>query len=137
MYTHHFQYRVIYADTDQMGFMYYGQYAKLYEIGRVEAIRALGISYKSLEEDGIWMPVYEVNSKYLEPAKYDELLTIKTSIHEMPKSRIVFHVEIENETGKCIHRAQVTLVFISAETRKIQFLPTQIESRLLPYFMNS
>ena len=87
MYIFEYPYRVRYADVDQMGFMYYGNYANLYEIGRVESLRALGIRYKDIEETGIWMPVYENKSKYLEPAKYDELLTIKISLKHFPKFR--------------------------------------------------
>ena len=69
MYSFESNYRVRYADVDQMGFMYYGNYAKLFEIGRVEALRNLGVRYKDLEDGGIWMPVYENISRYLEPAK--------------------------------------------------------------------
>jgi acyl-CoA thioester hydrolase len=75
MFTHHVQIRVTYADTDQMGYVYYGNYARYYEIGRVEALRSLGFSYKEMEASGIMMPVYENASRYLQPALYDDLLT--------------------------------------------------------------
>ena len=78
MYQHEYQYRVRYADTDQMGYVYYGNYARLYEIGRVEALRSLGFSYKAMEDSGVMMPVYENTAKYIAPALYDELLTIRT-----------------------------------------------------------
>lgn len=134
MYSFESNYRVKYADVDQMGYMYYGNYAKLFEIGRVEALRNLGVRYKDLEESGIWMPVYENNSKYLEPAKYDELLTIRCILKEMPKVRIVFDTEIINENNKIIHRGLTTLVFIKAETQKITICPQVILDKLSPFY---
>ncbi len=134
MYSFESNYRVRYADVDQMGYMYYGNYAKLFEIGRVEALRNLGVRYKDLEESGIWMPVYENNSKYLEPAKYDELLTIRCILKEMPKVRIVFDTEIINENNKIIHRGLTTLVFIKAETQKITICPQVILDKLSPFY---
>jgi acyl-CoA thioester hydrolase len=127
-------YRVRYADVDQMGYMYYGNYARLFEIGRVEALRSLGVRYKELEENGVWMPVYENYSKYLEPAKYDDLLTIKISLMEMPKVRIVFHAEIFNENQKLIHKGLTTLVFLNSETQKITICPEIITEKLKVFF---
>lgn len=134
MYIFEYPYRVRYADVDQMGFMYYGNYAKLYEIGRVEALRALGIRYKDIEDAGIWMPVYENKSKYLEPAKYDELLTIKISLKVIPKFRIVFTVEIFNEDRKIIHEGETTLVFLNSVNQKVTVCPNEIIEKLKPYF---
>lgn len=134
MYSFESNYRVRYADVDQMGFMYYGNYAKLFEIGRVEALRNLGVRYKDLEESGIWMPVYENSSKYLEPAKYDELLTIRCTLKELPKVRIVFDTEIMNENAKIIHKGLTTLVFIKSDTQKITTCPQVIIEKLSPFF---
>ena len=134
MYSAETSYRVLYADIDQMGYMYYGQYAKLFEIGRVEALRKLGLSYKEVEDIGIWMPVYEVNSRYLEPAKYDDLLCIKTTINTLPKARIVFETEIYNEVGTHLHTAKVTLVFIRSSDKKLQLCPQIMTDKLLPFF---
>ncbi|MCP9754266.1 acyl-CoA thioesterase [Lacihabitans sp. CCS-44] len=134
MYSFDSNYRVRYADVDQMGFMYYGNYAKLFEIGRVEALRNLGVRYKDLEDGGIWMPVYENNSKYLEPAKYDDYLTIRCILKEMPKVRIVFDTEILNENNKIIHKGLTTLVFIKADTQKITTCPQIIIEKLSPFF---
>jgi acyl-CoA thioester hydrolase len=134
MYSFESNYRVRYADVDQMGYMYYGNYAKLFEIGRVEALRNLGVRYKDLEESGIWMPVYENNSKYLEPAKYDELLIIRCKLKEMPKVRIVFNTEIINESNKIIHTGLTTLVFIKADTQKITVCPQVILDKLSPFY---
>jgi acyl-CoA thioester hydrolase len=134
MYRFESNYRVRYADIDQMGFMYYGNYAKLFEIGRVEALRNLGVRYKDLEDGGIWMPVYENNSKYLEPAKYDDLLTIKCTLKEMPRVRIVFNTEILNESKKIIHKGLTTLVFIKADSKQITTCPPVIIEKLSPFF---
>ncbi len=134
MYSFDSNYRVRYADVDQMGFMYYGNYAKLFEIGRVEALRNLGVRYKDLEDGGIWMPVYENNSKYLEPAKYGDYLTIRCILKEMPKVRIVFDTEILNENNKIIHKGLTTLVFIKADTQKITTCPQIIIEKLSPFF---
>jgi acyl-CoA thioester hydrolase len=134
MYQFESFYRVRYADVDQMGFMYYGNYAMLFEIGRVEALRNLGVRYKDLEEDGIWMPVYENNSKYLEPAKYDELLTINCILKALPKTRIIFETEIRNASKKVIHKGLTTLVFIKSDTQKITLCPPIIIEKLTPFF---
>lgn len=136
MYIFETNYRVRYADIDQMGFMYYGNYARLFEIGRVESLRNLGVRYKDIEIAGVWMPVYENNSKYIEPAKYDELLTIKISLKKMPKVRIEFLAEIFNETGKLIHTGFTTLVFVNANNQKLTLCPSIISEKLKPYFEN-
>jgi acyl-CoA thioester hydrolase len=84
------QIRVRYGETDQMGYCYYGNYAQYFEVGRVEALRTVGLSYKELEEQGIMLPVSEFNVKYLSPAFYDDLLTIKTTITKIKGARLVF-----------------------------------------------
>lgn len=134
MYNHISTYRVRYADVDQMGYMYYGNYSKLYEIGRVEALRNLGTRYRDLESDGIWMPVYENNSKYIKPAKYDDLLEINCKLEALPNSRIVFTTEIRNEERQLIHVGKTTLVFLSEQTGKIILCPEVILEKLRPYF---
>lgn len=134
MYSFISNYRVLYADIDQMGYMYYGQYAKLFEIGRVESMRSLGIIYKDIETEGVWMPVYELHSKYIEPAKYDDLLSIKTTIKEMPKARIVFHSDIINPEGKTIHEGKTTLVFLRKSDQRLQICPESISNKLSTYF---
>jgi len=97
------QYRVRYADTDQMGVVYYGNYARLFEIGRTEMIREMGMPYMELEESGIMMPVYSVESKYRDVIKYDELITIETTVREMPSARMEFFHRIFNEAGKLVN----------------------------------
>jgi acyl-CoA thioester hydrolase len=129
--------RVRYADTDQMGFVYYGNYARYFEIGRVEALRSLNIAYKDLEDNGIMMPVLENYSKYLKPALYDDLLKIRVMIREEPTARIRFDYEIFNETGILLHTGYTVLVFISAETRKIIAFPESIKNALGRFFEKS
>jgi acyl-CoA thioester hydrolase len=128
------QIRVRYADTDQMGYVYYGNYARYFEIGRVEALRSLGISYKNLEEQGIMMPVLENYSKYLRPAYYDDLLSLRVMIKEIPGTRIRFEYEIHNAEGTLIHIGHTVLVFISAETKKVVSFPAYIKEAIQRFF---
>ncbi|HER08609.1 MAG TPA: acyl-CoA thioesterase [Bacteroides sp.] len=116
--THRTKYRVTYGDTDQMGVVYYGNYARLYEIGRTEMIRELGMPYRELEEGGIRMPVYSVESRYKDVIRYDELVTIETSVHQTPGARMEFEHRIFNESGKEVHAARVVLVFLDMKTNR-------------------
>lgn len=134
MYQSETQIRVRYADTDQMGYVYYGNYATYYEVGRVESLRALGLTYKELEKMGVMMPVLENKSKYLSPARYDDLLTVKTTIKEKPGVRISFHYEIFNETNKLIHIGETLLVFVNMKTGKPCQQPEAMEQILAPFF---
>ncbi|MFV0530234.1 MAG: acyl-CoA thioesterase [Flavobacteriales bacterium] len=110
--------RVRYSETDQMGFVYYGNYAQYFEVARVELFRELGISYKSLEEEGIGMPVLSLNIKYIRPAVYDDLLSIEVSITKIESSRIIFHYEIYNEEEVLLNKAETTLVFMDSKTKR-------------------
>jgi acyl-CoA thioester hydrolase len=110
--------RVRYSETDKMGYCYYGNYAAFLEVGRVEALRSKGVSYRSLEENGVMMPVLEFTIKYFLPAKYDDLLFVHTMITKIEGTRIYFEYEILNEADKKIIAAQTTLVFVSAVTMK-------------------
>lgn len=134
MYRHETQIRVRYADTDQMGYVYYGNYAAYYEVARVESLRSLGISYRNIEEDGVMMPVLENWSKYIAPAKYDELLTIHTLVKEVPGVRVKFHYEIYNETDKLIHLGETTLVFVSRKTGRPCEPPQMLTDVMAPFF---
>jgi acyl-CoA thioester hydrolase len=126
--------RVRYADTDQMGYVYYGNYARYFEIGRVEALRSLGISYKSLEEQGIMMPVLENYSKFIKPAFYDDLLELQVFIKEIPGTRIRFDYEIRNPEGVLIHVGYTVLVFISAESKRVIAFPPYIRQAIESFF---
>ncbi len=124
------QYRVRYADIDQMGYVYYGNYAKLYEIGRVETLRSLGMTYKEMEESGVMMPVYENKSRYIAPALYDDLLSIKVIIKELPKFRMIFNYEISNEAGTLLHTGETTLVFVKMTTGRLTTAPLEMLNRM-------
>src|SRR5210317_1101777 len=113
MLTEEIKVRVRYAETDKMGYVYYGNYATYYEVARVETLRNLGFSYKLLEEDGIIMPVTENKSKFIRPAKYDDLLTIKVIVDELPRKRITFKYEIYNEKEKLINLGETMLAFVN------------------------
>jgi acyl-CoA thioester hydrolase len=134
MYTFETQIRVRYAETDQMGYVYYGNYPMYYEVARVECLRSLGYSYKKLEEEGIMMPVLENNSKYIEPARYDDLLTIKLSIPKPPGVKIAFEYDFLNEEGKMIHQGKTLLAFINKETRRPSRPPKIMLDLLNPFF---
>ncbi|MGC6433625.1 MAG: acyl-CoA thioesterase [Crocinitomicaceae bacterium] len=110
--------RVRYSETDKMGYCYYGNYAQYFEVGRVEALRNLGLSYKSMEENGIMLPVSEFQVKYYAPAFYDDLLCIETKITELRGPRLFFEYEITNEKGVLIAKASTLLVFVSSENMK-------------------
>lgn len=127
MISNEIQVRVRYAETDQMGYVYYGNYATYFEVARVELLRSIGFSYKKLEEEGIMLPVFEFSIKYFKPAFYDDLLTIKTTIPETPSARIKFVYETFNESGVLLNKAETTLVFISRATNR----PTSIPKDLL------
>ncbi len=117
------KYRVCYADTDQMGIVYYGNYAKLFEIARGEAFREIGTSYKSLEDSGVIMPVIHLEVNYHQSALYDDLLSIETYIEEFPSTRVKFSHKIYNEAGKLLVTGSVTLCFISQERKRPVKMP--------------
>ena len=135
MYTSETQIRVRYGETDQMGFLYYGNYALYYEVGRAEAIRQLGFTYRELEELGIHMPVVELNARYLRPALYDDLVTVRTILKELPESsKIEFHSELYNERNELLNKGITTLVFYDPKERKRVNMHPELLKRLEPYF---
>jgi acyl-CoA thioester hydrolase len=134
MYTSETTVRVRYGETDQMGYVYYGFYAMYYEVARVESLRKLGLTYKSLEAQGIIMPVLENKSKYIAPAYYDELLRIVCVVSEKPGVRIRFNYEIFNEENKLIHIGETLLVFVDRRTSKPCAPPEAMVKVLEPFF---
>lgn len=118
MFSHTQQIRVRYGETDKMGYVYYGNYALYYEIGRVELLRSQGIEYSKLEKLNIGLPVIEYEIKFLKPAFYDDVITIETSINQKPTSKITFTYQSFNEKNELINRGKVTLVFINLKTGK-------------------
>jgi acyl-CoA thioester hydrolase len=135
MYEFNTQVRVRYAEADPMNVVYYGNYAQYFEVGRVESLRNLGISYKGIEDIGIMLPVVELNIKYLRPAKYDDLLTIKSQIKELPtEHKIVFDQEIYNEEGKLLTIGKVKLYFMDSQLGKRVSMPAIMLEKLSTYF---
>ena len=134
MYSSETKVRVRYSETDQMQYVYYGNYATYYEVGRVEVLRQLGMSYRSLEESGIMMPVLETHSFFHLPAKYDDLLTIKITIPQLPLVKIKFVYEIFREDGKKIHTGDTTLAFIDGKTGKPRKAPEKMREILAPFY---
>ena len=126
--------RVRYSETDQMKYVYYGNYAAYYEVSRVESLRQLGLSYNDLENSGIMMPVLESHSYYHKPAKYDELLTIKVTIPQLPLVKIKFEYEIYAENGDKIHSGDTTLAFININSGKPTRAPSAMTNLLAPFF---
>ncbi len=115
MYVSETYIRVKYSETDQMGYVYYGNYAEYYEVGRAEALRGLGLSYKQLEAGGYMTPVYEMNIKYKRPARYDDLLRVVTKIIKIEGVRFYFEYEIYNEKGDLINEGLTIMFFVLKE----------------------
>ena len=135
MFVHSTKIRVRYAETDQMNVVYYGNYAQYFEVGRVESIRQLGYTYKDMEIQGIIMPVVEMHVRYLRPATYDDLITIKTQIRELPHDhRIEFYQEVYNEEGKLLTSGKVVLYFLDATTKMKTTMPIELKSKIEHYF---
>lgn len=131
IYNHYL--RVRYAETDQMGYVYYGNYATYYEVARAEALRSLGLSYKEVEDAGVMMPVIRNNSLYIRPARYDDLLNIKVILKSPPMARITFYYEIYVEEN-LIHKGDTTLAFVDKETFRPCKAPDLMVELLKPFF---
>lgn len=129
------QIRIHYALTDQMGIVYHGHYAQFYEIGRTEAIRQLGYTYKDIEGLDVIMPVVDIHSRFLRPAKYDDLITVKTVLREMPAHhKIIFHSEIYNQDDELLNTGDVTLYFMDKQNGKRCEMPGILKQKLAKYF---
>lgn len=134
MYTSETHIRVRYGETDQMGYVYYGNYAMYYEVGRVESLRRLGLTYKELEAMGVMMPVLENKSKFLAAALYDDYLKIVTTIREKPGVRIRFEYDIFNGEGILIHQGETILAFVDKNSGRPCRPPEVFQYVLKPYF---
>jgi acyl-CoA thioester hydrolase len=135
MYTTEFQIRVRYAETDQMNVVYHANYATYFEVARTESIRNLGFTYREMEAMGVEMPVVEIHMRYLRPAHYDDLLTVRTQLRSLPeKHEIAFHQEIFNEKKKLITSGKVTLFFLDKQSKKRTVLPEVLREKLNAYF---
>ena len=120
------QIRVRYGETDQMGVVYHGNYALYLEMGRIEWLRKLGISYKSMEENGIMLPVVSLSINYKKSAGYDDVINVKTQLKRMPTAKIEFDYEITDEQGDILTTANTTLVFIDKKTGRPMKAPQYV-----------
>ncbi len=126
--------RVRYADTDQMGYVYYGNYARYYEIGRVESFRSIGYEYREMEASGVMMPVYELHTKFHQPALYDDQLSIVVKLPQLPSVRVLFEYEIRNQAGVLLNTGSTTLVFKDMQTGKLCRCPDELMEKLRPFY---
>jgi len=131
MKTHEFKVRVRYAETDQMGVVYHGNYAQYFEMGRVEWLRNLGISYKWMEENGIMLPVVSLSMNYKKPARYDDLLTVKTIFKKQTSVKIEFDYEIYNESNELLTIGNSILVFVDMKTGRPVAPPNYVLEKIL------
>ena len=134
MYKAKTQVRVRYAETDQMAYVYYGNYATYYEVARVEALRQLGFDYAQLESQGVMMPVFDLHCNFHQPAKYDELLTVEVSIPKLPSVKMLFEYRITNEAGTLVNSGNTTLVFLNTETHRPVRAPESLLSIMKPFY---
>ena len=135
MLTSQTTHRVRYGETDQMGYLYHGHYALLYEIGRKEMLRDLGLSYAEMEEKvGVMMPVMSMNQRFVRPAHYDEVLTITTELRHVPDRTMTFHFEIHNERGKLVNGGSVKLCFVDVNTERTVSVPEYLMQVIRPNF---
>ena len=134
MYSSETKIRVRYGETDQMGYVYYGVYAQYFEVGRVELLRKLGISYKELEQQGYALPVVNFDINYKKAALYDDELTIKTTIKQLPTARITFEYETYNPENILLNTGKVVLVFVDKKSKKPCLTPKIIMRKLKQKF---
>jgi acyl-CoA thioester hydrolase len=134
MYSHQTKIRVRYSETDQMGYVYNGNYAQYYEVGRVEMLRSLGMTYGSMESEGVMLPLLEMNCKFIKPAHYDQELTIKTTVKERPGVRMYFDYEIYNEEEELINIGSTTLVFFDMVKKRPCHPPVEFMNKIAHFF---
>lgn len=134
MFTSETKIRVRYSETDQMGYVYYGNYPAYYEVGRTEMIREIGFTYDELEKRGVMLPVASLSVKYMKPGRYDDLLTIRTRIKEKPNVRINFEYQVYNQFGDLLNTGTTTLIFVNAQTRKPMRAPDYFMEKIEHYF---
>jgi len=130
IYTDEIAIRVRYGETDQMGIVYHGNYPQYLEMGRIEWLRKLGVSYRKMEEDGIMLPVLSLNINFKKSAYYDDVIKVKTQLQKMPSARIEFDYEITNIQGEIITTANAVLAFVNSITKKPIRCPKYILDKL-------
>jgi acyl-CoA thioester hydrolase len=130
MREYQFQVRVRYAETDQMGVVYHGNYAQYFEMGRVEWLRNMGVSYKWMEENGVMLPVVSLSLNFKKPARYDDLLTVKTILKSQTSVKIEFDYEIYNENGELLTTGYSMLVFVDRNTGRPILPPDYVSEKI-------
>lgn len=129
---HEFKVRVRYAETDQMGVVYHGNYAQYFEMGRVEWLRNLGLSYSFMESNGVMLPVVSLTINYKKPARYDDLLTVRTIFKKQESVKIEFDYEIMNEKGELLTTGNSVLVFVNMKTGRPVLPPDYVLEKIKP-----
>lgn len=127
------EFRIRYAETDKMGYVYYGRYAEFFEVARVEALRTIGVNYNDLEKNGISMPVLRYSIEYKKPVYYDEKIIVETTINKLPKTRIEFNFKTYNQKKECVNEAKIELVFIDLNLKKPIRAPAFLVKNLEKY----
>ena len=133
MKNHQTQVRVRYSETDQMGVVYHGNYAQYFEMGRVEWLRNLGLSYKFMEENGIMLPVVSLTMNYKKPARYDDLIRVKTIFKSQTSVKIEFDYEIFNEKDELLTTGTSMLVFVDMKSGRPTLPPKYVSEKLLAF----
>jgi len=126
--------RVRYGETDRMGYVYYGHYAEYFEVGRTEMLRSLGMTYKTMEDSGIILPVRSMSINFKIPAQYDDLLHIKTYLKSFPEVKLDFYYEITNDKNQLLCSGNTVLVFVDAKTKKVLRAPANFLDAVRKYF---
>ncbi|MES2559545.1 MAG: thioesterase family protein [Bacteroidota bacterium] len=126
--------RVRYGETDKMGVVYHGNYALYFEESRTDALRKIDITYKSLEDEGVMMPVVSLSTDFKRPAKYDDLLTIRTIMRTLPTAKIMLEYEVLNETNELLATGSSTLVFVDMKTNRPTRCPEHLYQKFSTYF---
>lgn len=126
--------RVRYNEVDRMGYLHHGNYAAYFEIGRTELMREYGITYKNMEEQGILLPLSEFYIKYIQPAFYDEVLNLETTLATFSGVRLIFKYKLKNQNNQLIAEGETPLVFVSSETGKPMRPPAGMVNKITPYF---
>lgn len=134
MITFDTQFRVPYGDVDRMGFFYHSHYVELFDIGRSELMRSIGLPNAEIEANGVMLPVLKVEVNYKNPAYYDDLLTVRTTLREMPGVKIKFDYEVFRENGELITTGTVILAFMHSDTKIACRPPRTLTEKLAPFF---
>lgn len=134
MKIHQFEVRVRYAETDQMGVVYHGNYAQYFEMGRVEWLRALGLTYREMEQRGVMLPVVSLTLNFKKPARYDDLLTVRTIFKKQESVKIEFDYEIYNEGGELLTTGNSILVFVDMKSKRPVAPPEFVSEKMEPLF---